>query len=366
MSDSLQQTPLHVWHQNHGAKLVDFAGWSMPVHYSSIVNEHMATRRAVTLFDVSHMGRFQFTGPAAVNLLDGLLTRRVSTLKPGAVRYSMITNDQGRILDDVLVSRFPIDNSFGLVVNASNREKLLTWITPRVGDYDVEFKDETLDTAMIAVQGPLAISVVDSFIGKVQPSSLQYYEVALGTWDASPVTVSRTGYTGEDGVELTVPNAIALDVWQQLIAAIEPLGGCAAGLGARDTLRLEAGMPLYGHELSEELTPFDAGLGFAVQLKDREFPGSKILAAAKESPAKSRIGLRLDGKRVPREHYGVYQGDVQVGEVSSGTFSPTFGYPIAMAMVDAQVANVGDQLEVDVRGKRLLATVVDLPFYKRS
>ena len=365
MPDSLT-TPLHAWHEQNGAKLVDFAGWTMPIQYTSIVTEHQATRNAATLFDVSHMGRFQFNGPAAVNLLDGLLTRRVSSLKPGNVRYSMITNDDGKVLDDVLVSRYPIDNSYGLVVNASNREKLLEWISPRIGNYDVQFEDETTKTAMIAVQGPRAIEVVDGLVTGMKPSDLAYYEVAFGKWEDTDITVSRTGYTGEDGVELTVPANISVNVWETLMETITPLGGCAAGLGARDTLRLEAGMPLYGHELSEELTPFDAGLGFAVQLKDREFPGSELLKKAKEQPSQERVGLKLDGKRVPREHYPVCLGEKKIGEVSSGTFSPTFNHPIAMAMLSPGVAKVGDELNVDIRGKLIPAKVVELPFYKRT
>jgi len=366
MPDSSLTTPLYTWHEQHGAKLVDFAGWSMPIQYSSIVTEHQATRNAATLFDVSHMGRFQFSGPAAVNLLDGLLTRRVSSLKPGNVRYSMVTNNNGKVLDDVLVSRYPVDNSYGLVVNASNREKLLAWITPRIGNYDVQFEDETTKTAMIAVQGPRAVEVVNGLITGIKPSELRYYEVALGKWEGTDITVSRSGYTGEDGVELTVPSNIAVSVWETLMEKITPLGGCAAGLGARDTLRLEAGMPLYGHELSEELTPFDAGLGFAVQLKDREFPGSEVLKQAKTKPNRERVGLKLAGKRVPREHYPVCLGEKQIGEVSSGTFSPTFNHPIAMAMISPGVAKIGDELNVDIRGKLLPAQVVKLPFYQRT
>lgn len=366
MTMTLRKTALYEWHQQHGAKLVDFAGWSMPIHYSSIVPEHRATREAVTLFDVSHMGRFMFTGPAAINFLDGLLTRRVTSLKPGDVRYAMITNDDGKVLDDVLISRFPKEETFGLVVNASNREKLLAWVEPRLGKYDVNFEDQTEQTAMIAVQGPTALEVVSQFVQGVTPSELRYYEVAYGAWDDSDIVVSRTGYTGEDGVELTVPSQIATAVWQKLIDTIEPLGGCAAGLGARDTLRLEAGMPLYGHELSEDLTPYDAGLGFAVQLKDRTFPGSDILATSKTAPTKERIGLSLEGKRVPREGYAVYKHDQHLGEVTSGTFSPTLERPIAMAMVAPNSTSVGDSVEIDIRGKRLPAQVVELPFYKRT
>lgn len=367
MSDGhLLKTALHGWHAQHGGKLVDFAGWSMPVHYSSIMNEHRATRSAVTLFDVSHMGRFRFTGSAAVNLLNGLVTRRVTSLSPGDVRYAMVTNEQGGVLDDVLVSRYPDAETYGLVVNASNRDKLQQWIEPRTGKYDVQFQDETTQTAMIAVQGPRAIEALQKFIEGGDVSALRYYEVANAKWDGTEITISRTGYTGEDGVELVVPRDIGERVWQQLMETISQMGGCAAGLGARDTLRLEAGMPLYGHELSEELTPFDVGLGFAVQLKDRQFPGSEALAAAKSNPAQSRIGLTLEGKRVPREHYGIFDGAEQIGQVTSGTFSPTFQRPIAMGLVTPGVTDIGDELQIDVRGKRLPAQVVSLPFYRKS
>lgn len=373
MTENLQRTPLHAWHAANGGRLVDFAGWAMPTHYRSIVDEHVATRTTCTVFDVSHMGRFTFRGPAAMRFLDSLVTRRVSSLASGAVRYAMVTRDDGGILDDVLVSRFPVDDTYGLVVNASNRQKLLQWIEPRLGKYDLEFQDETERTAMLAVQGPRAIEIVDQLLtqnassadGTLLPSSLGYYQVGYGSWQSTPITVSRTGYTGEDGVELTVPAEIAETVWQAVVNAAGKIGGFAAGLGARDTLRLEAGMPLYGHELNEDLTPFDVDLGFAVQLKDRVFPGCEALSEAKRAPAKSRIGLKLDGKRVPREHYGVYKDNQAIGEISSGTFSPTLQHPIAMALVDAGSTSVGDKLEVDLRGKRLPAEVVQLPFYAR-
>ena len=368
MAGSLARTPLHDWHAQHGAKLVDFAGWAMPIQYGSIVSEHVATRDVVGLFDVSHMGRFCFAGPAAATFLDGLLTRRVGSLAEGQVRYSLVTNDTGGVLDDVLVSHLRVaDESFyWLVVNASNRLKLLDWITPRIGKYDLRFTDETTNTAMIAVQGPQAIAVVDSMFTDGHPSELPYYNTANAILQGIPVTVSRTGYTGEDGVEFIIPVESAAALWQRLIDASHAVGGRAAGLGARDTLRLEAGMPLYGHELSENLTPYDVGLGFAVQLKDRQFPGRDALAAAKPAPQWSRIGLRLEGKRVPREGFALLHADEEIGHVSSGTFSPTLQVPIAMGLVKPGNVIVGDTVDVDIRGRTVPAEVVELPFYKRT
>lgn len=364
----LARTPLHQWHADHGAKLVDFAGWEMPIHYGSIVEEHNATRQAVGLFDVSHMGRFCFTGPAASIFLDGLLTREVCDLRPGAVRYSLITNEDGGTLDDVLVSHLTVkDESFyWLVVNASNRVKLVDWIKPRIGKYDLTFRDETVNTAMMAVQGPRAIEIVDAMFSDGRPSDLKYFTSSNGLLNGIPVTVSRTGYTGEDGVEFVLPVADALAVWERLTESMATVGGRAAGLGARDTLRLEAGMPLYGHELSEEISPFEAGLGFAVQLEDRQFPGRDALAEKKQNRSRVRIGLMLEGKRVPREGYAILRGDEPIGEVSSGTFSPTLEKPIAMGFVQSPAPEIGSELNIDIRGKSLPATVCELPFYKRS
>ena len=339
----------------------------MPIQYGSIVSEHQSTREAVGLFDVSHMGRFCFAGSGAVTLLDGLLTRRVTDLSPGAVRYSLMTNDSGGVLDDVLVSHLVVqgESFYWLVVNAGNRDKLLRWIESRVGKYDVRFTDETLKTAMIAVQGPRSIEAVDSMFSDGRPSDLKYFTASNGLLNGIPVTVSRTGYTGEDGVEFILPADQASTVWQRLIDATHSVGGRAAGLGARDTLRLEAGMPLYGHELSEQINPYEAGLGFAVQLRDRQFPGRDALTKARDDPQKRRIGLSLDGKRVPREHYPILKSGVQVGEVSSGTFSPTLQKPIAMGFVTPDAAELDSELSVDLRGKRVSAKVVELPFYKR-
>ncbi|MFM7073815.1 MAG: glycine cleavage system aminomethyltransferase GcvT [Planctomycetota bacterium] len=428
----MRTTPLHAWHVAHRGRMVDFAGWSMPVQYSSIVDEHLSVRSSAGLFDVSHMGRLRFEGPQAGPLLESLLTRRVSRLKPGQVRYSLVTNNEGGILDDVLVYRHPTAlDTYMLVVNASNREKLLDWIRPRVDAIgDVGLDDQTFDTAMLAVQGPLAVSLLEPLLASLslfplsslsplpprsptlelpealaaspqttsessvgQLANMPYYSAAAMriAVDAAPVPVktvavnpvavnpvadnpivasattevlvSRTGYTGEDGFELIAPanRAIAIADWL-LAAGVRPVG-----LGARDTLRLEAGMPLYGHELNETTDPFTAGLGFAVDLGGRAFPGSEELdRRSRQKPSHVRIGLMMHGQRVPREGFAVLSDGVVAGVVSSGTFSPTLRKPIAMAYVESRFAVPGGSFAVDIRGHSEPAVAVPLPFYRRT
>jgi aminomethyltransferase len=367
MTSMLAQTPLHLWHVAHGGRMVDFAGWSMPVQYLSIVAEHRATREGVGLFDVSHMGRFVFPDPGGGRLLDSIVTRRVAGMKCGQIRYALITRDDGGILDDVLV--YHLRNAKGegyyqLVVNASNRQKILDWLN----DHGARgaFVDTTLDTAMIAVQGPRAMEIVRPLV-KIDAARLPYYHGAETEISDAMGIVSRTGYTGEDGCELIVPSAIALEVWDKLIPAAEQFSGGAAGLGARDTLRLEAGMPLYGHELTDEIDPFQAGLAFAVDLNDHQFPGRDALLERRDNTNRPRrAGWVLDGKRVPREGHVVYRGNEAVGRVTSGTFSPTLQKPIAMGYIRADLAAPGGEVTIDVRGSREPARGVPLPFYRRN
>jgi aminomethyltransferase len=354
MTSQLARTPLYDWHAAHGGRLVDFAGWEMPVQYASIVTEHVATRTACGMFDVSHMARFRFTGPNAASFLDSLLTRRVADMRPGQIRYSLVTNDTGGILDDVLVyclpHRAPKNDTehvageveFALVVNASNRAKIAEWLAQHLARITgVTFVDRTLETAMIAVQGPRALELAQPLVEHVL-ASMKYYTAARTKIAGHDALVSRTGYTGEDGVELIMPSGDAAIVWSKLIDA----GATAAGLGARDTLRLEAAMPLYGHELSESIDPIQAGLKFAVNLKDRTFPGRDALERRLADPAAPRrVGLVLEGKRVPREGYALFRGTNQVGAVTSGTFSPTLEKPIAMGYVDADSAAPGTKIE---------------------
>jgi aminomethyltransferase len=369
MTGTLAQTPLHEWHAAHGGRLVDFAGWSMPVQYKSIVAEHLATRQAVGLFDVSHMGRFVIDGPDAEAFLDGVVTRRVRGMKSGQVRYALVTNDAGGILDDVLVYYLPEaggDNSYRLVVNASNRQKIWDHLQAHRGNDQVELHDVTLETAMIAVQGPRALEIVRP-LTDVDAARLRYYHGATTEISGGAGIISRTGYTGEDGCELIVPVTAALEVWEKLESAAGQFGGMAAGLGARDTLRLEAGMPLYGHELSEEIDPFQAGLAFAVDLDNRAFPGRDALVKLRDDPSRPRrAGWVLSGKRVPREGYPVLLDGQPVGHVTSGTFSPSLDAPIAMGYVRADLATAADGLTIDVRSRHEPARGVPLPFYRRT
>jgi aminomethyltransferase len=378
MTATLQQTPLFDWHAEHGGRLVDFAGWSMPVHYGSIVAEHNATRSAAGLFDVSHMGRLLFNGDGAEGFLDSLVTRRVTDMQPGQVRYGLVTNDIGGILDDVLVYRLPPEPtgvqaskenqpSYLMVVNASNRSKIVCWIEARLCDRpDVEWRDVTEDLAMIAIQGPRAFELLGPLVMD-DISTLRYYHCRRTIVEGESSIISRTGYTGEDGFEVILPSKVATSVWQRVLDAGKSLGVMACGLGCRDTLRLEAAMPLYGHELSEDVTPFQAGLRFAVDLDGRTFPGREALCKVQQlPPSRVRVGLELLDKRVPREHYSIQLNGEPVGEVTSGTFSPTLNKPIAMGYVDAKHAAVGAELSIDIRGSAELARVVKLPFYRRS
>lgn len=369
MTSMLAQTPLHAWHAAHGARMVDFAGWSMPVQYASIVAEHNATRSAVGLFDVSHMGRIAFANAAAgERFLDRIVTRRVAGMKPGQIRYALVTNDAGGILDDVLVYHVAEHGRGGyqLVVNASNRLKILDWLELQRGSDDVEFVDVTSTTAMIAVQGPRALEIVRP-IAEVDVARLRYYTGSPSQISGAQGLVSRTGYTGEDGCELILPASAALEVWEKLIAAAGQFGGMAAGLGCRDTLRLEAAMPLYGHELNEQTNPFQAGLGFAVDLEGRSFPGRDAMVKLRDDPTlPKRVGWEMNGKRVPREGYDVLLAGERVGYVTSGTHSPTLSRPIAMGYVRGDLATPGTEVTIDIRGNHEPARVVPLPFYRRT
>jgi len=350
--------------------MVDFAGWSMPVQYGSIVAEHQATRQAAGLFDVSHMGRLRLDGSGAAAFLDSLLTRKVVGMAPGKIRYSLVCNETGGILDDVLVYHLAEEGDapyYMLVVNASNREKIAGWLKSHLNPRDdVKLTDRTRETAMIAVQGPRAIGCVES-LAIHNLFDLAYYTGTESAVCGYEAMISRTGYTGEDGCELIVPAEAAVEVWDEILARGKEAGASAVGLAARDTLRLEAAMPLYGHELSEQINPIQAGLSFAVNLEGRDFVGREALAAAKENKQQPvRVGLELAGRRAAREHYSVMSTGRPIGEVTSGTFSPTLEKPIAMAYVPPQFAEPGTELAVDIRGSAEPARVVKLPFYTRT
>jgi glycine cleavage system T protein (aminomethyltransferase) len=373
MTTQLARTSLYEWHTAHGGRMVDFAGWEMPVQYDSITAEHQATRQNVGLFDISHMGRLKFFGPDAGRFLDATVTRRVVDIRPGQVRYGLVCNDRGGILDDVLVYRLAADEpadeevaTFQVVVNASNRARIVDWLCRRLPDYATRLEDVTESTAMIAVQGPKAVRLVAPLVD-CDLATMRYYTGADAHFDGVSCYVSRTGYTGEDGCEIICDAKDALAIWEKLVATGGSYGLAPVGLGARDTLRLEAAMPLYGHELSEQINPIQAGLQFAVSIGDREFVGREALErAAKDASLPVRIGLQLDGKRVPRQGAAVLQGEAAIGEVTSGTFSPTFNRPIAMAYVQPTAQSPGTRLAADIRGTSFPAVVVPLPFYERG
>ncbi|MCS7238910.1 MAG: glycine cleavage system aminomethyltransferase GcvT [Thermoguttaceae bacterium] len=380
MSDLLR-SPLHDWHVSHGARMTTFSGWIMPLCYSSIIEEHVATRSACGLTDVSHMGRLRFEGPGARRFLDSLLTRRVSDLRPGALRYSLVTNEAGAILDDVVVGffeNFLIQPFFLLVVNAANRQKIVAWAKnilpvdePLSLDAQTAFTDVTRLWAMFALQGPRAEEILQPLV--------EFDLKAVGSYRGSVVKlvhpsvqgrlaiISRTGYTGEDGFEIIMDAQIAVPVWEALLEIGRPRGLMPAGLGARDTLRLEAALPLYGHELSEEVTPLEAGLEFACDLEGRNFPGRDALARLRgEPPTRKLVCLELSGKRIPRQGYPIRLSGEVVGEVTSGTFSPTLGRPIALGYIRADLASPGLSVEIDIRGQGEPAQIIPKPFVAKK
>ena len=350
--------------------MVDFSGWSMPVQYTSIVEEHQATRSAVGLFDVSHMGRLLIDGPDGGPFLDSLLTRSVADMVPSQIRYSLVCNEAGGVLDDVLAYR-PVLNpdqspGYGLVVNAGNREKIVAWLNEHRGNFDVELRDMTMAYAMIAVQGPQAIPLVDQ-LASAEVTALRYYTGKKMLVAESDCFVSRTGYTGEDGCEIICDADKIVGIWTALVEGASKVGGCPVGLAARDTLRLEAGMPLYGHELTEAINPVAADLGFVVNFRDREFVGKRAIQAFREEGRQPvRVGLQLADRRVPREGCPILLGDEQVGTITSGTFSPTFERPIAMGYVSQSATAPGASIAVDIRGQQHAAKIVPLPFYERG
>lgn len=354
-------TPLHDWHAAHGGRMVDFAGWHMPVQYTSITEEHGAVRNDVGVFDISHMGRLRFDGEDACRFLDRLLTNHVEAVKPGRIRYSLVCNQDGGILDDVLIYR--LTDEYLLVVNASNREKLLAWIKDHETGFDVACRDTTADTCMIAVQGPRAVEILAPLVS-VDLTAMKYYTSVETGIEGEAALISRTGYTGEDGFEIIVDASQGPPLWQKLVDA----GARPCGLGCRDTLRLEAAMPLYGHELDESIDPLTAGLAFGVKLDAADFIGRDALLAVRDNPTgRERVGLMLAGKRIAREGAElVSKSGEPVGTVTSGTFSPTLAKSIAMGYIQQSYARPGTEIEVDIRGKREPATLVPLPFYKRE
>jgi len=363
----LLRTPLYDLHLSKNAKMVDFAGWEMPLHYGSIIEEHHQVRRSGGLFDVSHMGRFTLSGRDAGKFLDRICTRSVADMTDGQCRYSIVCNDRGGCHDDVLVYRRE-EGDFLLVVNASNREKLLAHIEATRKEFVFKFEDITLKSAMVALQGPKVMNFLGQHSSEVV--ALKRYRFTTKNVFGLEFIVSRTGYTGEDGVEVIfrTDGLIARTAIKMMASEFDRLGDVfrPAGLGARDSLRLEAAMPLYGHEITEELDPLSAGLDFAIKLdKGAPFIGQKALqgiAAAKAT--RKLVGLELEGRRAARQGMRVLSGEKEIGLVTSGCLSPTLDKSIAMAHVERSCGAEGTLLSVDLGRQQIPCRVVKLPFYK--
>ncbi|WP_432494766.1 glycine cleavage system aminomethyltransferase GcvT [Kineococcus auxinigenes] len=363
-------SPLHEAHAALGAAFTDFAGWSMPVRYASDLAEHRAVRATAGVFDLSHMGEVRVRGPRAGAALDAALVGRPSAMPVARAAYGLLVDEDGGILDDLVTYRLGEDD-FLVVANASNAGLVAPELTARAAGFDATVTDESAGTALVAVQGPTAALIVGELVD-ADLGALGYYRcttASLRTADgAVDVLLARTGYTGEDGFEVFTAAGRAASVWEALLAAGRAHDAVPCGLACRDTLRLEAGMPLYGHELSRDVDPYTAGLGRVVKLdKPTGFPGRAALERlAQRTPERVLVGLRGTGRRAGRQGYPVLHEGRPVGAVTSGALSPTLGHPIAMAYVEPAAARVGTALAVDVRGRPEPAEVVDLPFYRRA
>jgi aminomethyltransferase len=365
----MKRTPLYEEHVKAGARMVDFAGFLMPIQYSGIIEEHRAVREAMGMFDLSHMGELRVTGPDSAAAVDGLVTNDIRGLESGQIRYTPMCYPDGGIVDDLLAYRFPDDDdgrdSVLLVVNASNIEKDLTWIREKIAG-NAAVTDVSDETALIAVQGPLAEGFLQRFT-EHDLRSIGYYHFVVGSIAGSMAFISRTGYTGEDGFELYLRVEDAAHVWRVLLENGSPEGLRPVGLGARDTLRLEAGYMLYGNDIDQSTTPLEAGLGWTVKFEDRDFIGKEALERQKaEGVTRRMAALEMLDRAIPRQHYSILIGDQPVGELTSGTFSPTFERGIGLGYLKREHAEPGTEVAVDIRNAPHPARLVKKPMYKRE
>ncbi len=376
MSDSetsLKRTPLYDCHARAGGKFVPFGGWEMPVQYSGLVNEHTTVRNAVGLFDVSHMGEVRVQGGSALEYLEYLTTNKVSSLQPGQAQYSMFLNEGGGVVDDIIVYMLGTDD-YLICVNAANTEKDFAWMQQHLRE-GVEIENCSSSYAQLAIQGPKAQALVAEICGKateelsitsVPAFTFFYADLQLGGSDARCI-VARTGYTGEDGFEIFCPAAAGPALWDVCLTTGEQYGIVPAGLGARDTLRLEVCYPLHGHEISDDISPLSAGLGWVVKLDKGDFIGRQALVEQKELGVSPKlVGLEVTGRGIIREGTELFVGGTKVGTVTSGTKPPTVGKPIGLAVVPKEYSQVGTELEAEVRGRRFVVQVIPRPFYKRT
>ena len=358
------KTPLYEAHVKAGGKIVPFGGYLLPVQYETgVIKEHMAVRTQAGLFDVSHMGEILCEGKDALANLQMILTNNFENMVDGQARYSPMCNEKGGTVDDLIVYKKADENYF-IVVNAANKDKDYQWmLAHQFGD--VKFTDVSEQYAQLALQGPKAMEILRKLTAE-ENIPKKYYHAVFDTEVAGmPCIISKTGYTGEDGVELYLDSSLAEKMWDAVLEAGKEEGLVPCGLGARDTLRMEAAMPLYGHEMDDDVTPLETGLGFAVKMAKEDFIG-KVALEEKGEPAIKRIGLKVTGRGIIREHQDVFVDGKKIGHTTSGTHCPYLGYPIAMALVDASYTEVGTKVSVEVRGRSVEAEIMPLPFYKRS
>ncbi len=362
---TLQRTPLFELYKEYGAKVIDFGGWELPVQFSSIKEEHEAVRTKAGLFDVSHMGEVSVKGPDALNFLQYVMTNDVSKLKDGGAQYTAMCYEDGGTVDDLLVYK-RADEDYLLVVNAANTEKDYDWLVKNKKG-DVEIQNISDDVAQLALQGPVAEQVLQK-LTDYDLSEIGFFKFAEDVdLDGTKALVSRTGYTGEDGFEIYCDSQDAATLWKNILETGKEDGVQPIGLGARDTLRFEARLALYGQELTAEISPLEAGIGFAVKLKkEADFIGKEALTKQKEEGLKRKlVGIEMIEKGIPRTHYEVFKNDEKIGEVTTGTQSPTLGKNLGLAIINTEYAELGTEVEVQVRKRRLKAEVVKTPFYKR-
>jgi aminomethyltransferase len=362
--ETLRRSPLNEIHVEAGARLVPFAGWTMPVQYASVIEEHRAVRERAGLFDVSHMGELRVRGAGAEGFLQRVTPNDVSKLTPGRAHYSGLLTEQGTYVDDLLVYRLA-EEDFLVVVNAANTEKDLAWLAERQVE-GATVEDESERWALLALQGPRAEAIL-SRLTELDLAAIRYYRFAEGEVAGRSMIVSRTGYTGEDGFELYVPPEAAPDLWRSLMAAGADQGLQPAGLGARDTLRMEAGMALYGHEIDDTTTPLEAGLRWVVKMDKGDFVGRAALERQEQAGLERRlVGIEVAERGIARQGYPVWSGERRVGEMTSGTWSPTFEKALGMAYVPVELAEPGTPVDIEIRQRRVGARVAEIPFYRRS
>ena len=355
----MAESPLYAAHEKLGATFTDFGGWTMPLKYGNELDEHRAVRGAAGLFDLSHMGEVDVTGPEAGAFLDYALISNMSILKVGNAKYSMLVADNGGIIDDLITYRLA-DDHFMVVPNAGNTAAVWEALSARARDFDVELNNRSEEIALVAVQGPDALAVVQKHVDQ-DADALSYYSAAPMLFDGTEILLARTGYTGEDGFELYCDFADAAKLWDALVGETTP-----CGLASRDSLRLEASMPLYGNELSTEITPVEAGMGRAFAKKEADFVGKEALSG--REPSVVIAGLTSEQRRAARAGAEIFLPGSQdrIGVVTSGQPSPTLGYPVALAHLAPEHAEVGTDVEIDIRGRRYPFTIVDTPFYSRK